>query len=262
MGDVWDDGESTEKPTHTVTLNDFYLGTKEITHLEYVEFLNAAGIDSDAIHNGNKLISIDGSACAITHDGSSFYFKGSVYADTINCPMIYVTWYGALEYCNWLNEEDDYQQVYTITEGNVTADFSKNGYRLPTEAEWEYAARSKGRDDRKYSGTNTESELGTYAWYYSNSGSKTHAVGTKQHNNLGLYDMSGNVLEWCWDWHGDYPSNSQTNPTGPSTGSCRVLRGGSWHLNAWRCRIAYRDYNYLSIGYSFIGFRLALNSGS
>jgi len=261
MGDVWDDGLMNEKPTHTVTLSDFYLGTKEITHLEYIEFMNEAGIDSTAIHNGNKLIAIDYSFTPVGYNGSSFYFKGSIYADSINCPMIYVSWYGAVEYCNWLSEEDEYQKVYTISEGSVTADFSKNGYRLPTEAEWEYAARSKGRDDCKYSGTNMENELDTYAWYNSNSGNKTHPVGTKQSNDLGLYDMSGNVREWCWDGYGTYSSNSQTNPSGP-IGTNRVLRGGSWLRSASNCRVALR-FNGHPVGTTFnYGFRLALNSGS
>jgi len=128
-------------------------------------------------------------------------------------------------------------------------------FHLPTEAEWEYAARggSKSRG-YKYSGSNT---IGDVAWDGSNSGSKTHNVKTKQPNELGLYDMSGNVWEWCQDWFGFYSSGSKTNPTGPSSGSGRVRRGGSWLNGAWNCRSSFRNYYAPSDRYYFLGLRLA-----
>ena len=135
-------------------------------------------------------------------------------------------------------------------------------YRLPTEAEWEYAAGGGENNRTKYAGTNDESSLGNYVWYSANSNNTTHAVGTKQPNQLGLYDMSGNVWEWCSDWFGaDYYANSpQNNPKGPSTGSSRVLRGGSWfsnYVNLSYFRAAYRISYTPGDRLNYIGFRCA-----
>ncbi len=130
-------------------------------------------------------------------------------------------------------------------------------FRLPTEAEWEYAARG-GNKSRgyKYAGSNNIADV---AWYGDNSGDKTHAVGTKQPNELGLYDMSGNVWEWCSDWFGSYSSASQTNPMGASSGSIRVHRGGSWYNDAWNCRVSRRnDFNPDFRNY-VLGLRLVLS---
>ena len=130
-------------------------------------------------------------------------------------------------------------------------------FRLPTEAEWEFAARGGNRSrGYQYSGSNVLSDV---AWYDDNSGMKTHNVGTKAPNELGIYDMSGNVSEWCQDWYGDYHGYLQTNPTGPSSGSYRVLRGGSWRYGAGGCRVAFRfiftpDYRGI-----YLGLRLALS---
>ena len=130
-------------------------------------------------------------------------------------------------------------------------------FRLPSEAEWEYAARG-GKKSRgyQYSGSNT---IGDVAWYEGNSGSKTHAVGTKQPNELGIYDMTGNVWEWCQDWYGSYSSSPQTNPIGAVSGSCRMGRGGSWGNSARYCRSSYRGSyapGFRGIG---LGLRLVLS---
>jgi formylglycine-generating enzyme required for sulfatase activity len=132
-------------------------------------------------------------------------------------------------------------------------------YRLPTEAEWEYAARGgKSGKGYKYSGGNNIDEV---AWYDGNSSSKTHPVGTKQANELGIYDMTGNVWEWVSDWYGEnyYSSSPGSNPTGPASGSHRVLRGGSWPDDAGYCRVSIRSYNNPGIRYSNLGFRLAVS---
>jgi formylglycine-generating enzyme required for sulfatase activity len=157
-----------------------------------------------------------------------------------NHPVIHVSWNDANEYCNWLSRKT-----------------AKN-YRLPTEAEWEYAARG-GNQSRgyTYSGSNNVDEV---AWYNGNSGSATHAVGQKGPNEMGLYDMSGNVWEWCKDWYGGdyYKISPAIEPKGPSDGSYRVARGGGWSLSARYCRPSFRyDYNPVN-RYHGLGFRLVL----
>ncbi|MCP4695933.1 MAG: SUMF1/EgtB/PvdO family nonheme iron enzyme [Gammaproteobacteria bacterium] len=139
-------------------------------------------------------------------------------------PVINVSWHDATAYAKWLGGQTGHE------------------YRLPTEAEWEYAARA-GSETAYYFG-NGASGLGEYAWYQANSGKKMHPVGGKLSNAWGLYDMHGNVWEWVQDWHGDYSSEALTDPSGPGAGSARVLRGGSWGGDADDCRSAYRGYWY------------------
>ena len=158
---------------------------------------------------------------------------------TDNHPIVNVNHSDAMAYCDWLAEKMD------------------GDYRLPTEAEWEYAARggklSKGT---KYSAGRSLDNAG---WYEANSNRKTNGVATKNPNELGIYDMSGNVYEWCKDWYGDYSSQPQTNPKGANSGSSRVLRGGSWSISAPSCRVAYRfNYDPSDRG-SDCGFRVVLS---
>ena len=237
------DGDSDEKPIHGVTVSDFYIGKYEVTNEEFCKFLNAYGSDKvkSGTYAGKTMIYASKVSWGVYKSGNTWY-PGSGYAKH---PVINVTWYGANEYCKWA------------------------GGRLPTEAEWEYAAGGgqnsplgKGVQGdvilQKWAGTNSESSLGSYAWYDGNSGDKTHQVGTKSPNSLGIYDMSGNVYEWCSDWYSSsYYSNSpQYNPQGPSSGSRRVRRGGSWSSNANYCRVAFR-YSLNPANYSIdIGFRI------
>jgi formylglycine-generating enzyme required for sulfatase activity len=199
------DGESDEKPVHTVTLSDYLIGKTEVTQALWKSVM---------VNNPS-------------------HFKGD------DLPVERVSWSNCQEFISKLNK------------------MTGKTYRLPTESEWEYAARggtiSKGYS---YSGSNNLNEV---AWYGDNSGSTTHPVGSKQPNELGLYDMSGNVWEWCSDWFGRYSSGAQTNPTGASSGSSRVYRGGGWFIDAQRCRVTYRDNNFAPVyRSSYLGFRLVL----
>jgi formylglycine-generating enzyme required for sulfatase activity len=199
--------ESDEKPAHSVTVSDFYIGKYEVTQEQWV-----------LVMGGNN---------------NPSYFKGG------KLPVERVSWYDVQEFILRLN---------TLT---------GKKYRLPTEAEWEYAAcggqNSKGY---KYSGSHN---VGNVAWYDGNSDDKTHSVGTKLPNELGIYDMSGNVYEWVSDWYGEYNSTAQTNPKGPSSGSNRVGRGGSWPGDAGYCRVSYRGNTSPGGSGNAVGFRLVLS---
>lgn len=156
-----------------------------------------------------------------------------------NYPAYYISYEDVLSFLTKLN--------------NLTGET----FRMPTEAEWEYAARGGNKSKGyQYSGSNTLNEV---AWYTENSSNQTHAVKTKLANELGLYDMSGNVYEWCSDWKGSYSSSSQTDPVGASSDSYRVYRGGSWDSSSRYCRVAYRGGNTPSFRNSIFGIRLALS---
>ncbi len=188
-------------------------------------------------------------------------------------PLVNVSWYDATEYCNWLSEANGLSKVYAIDKDKkdpnnkydndrlkwlVTEDHTANGYRLPTEAEWEYAARGRGRrPGDQFAGSDKLDEVG---WYNGNSGSQTHPVAKKKPNELGLYDMSGNVREWCWDWHdsGYYEkSKNSKDPKGPDSGAYRVLRGGSWYVVPADACCANRDGSGPGYRNDSNGFRLA-----
>lgn len=172
------------------------------------------------------------------------HFKGD------DLPVECVSWYDAIGYANALSTWEGLASYYAV-DGATVSILGGGGYRLPTEAEWEYACRA-GATDARYG------DLDEIAWYRSNSGDTSHPVGQKQPNAWGLYDMIGNVWEWVWDWYGPYPPEAATDPTGPETGSCRVNRGGSWVGDAYyaraACRGGYHDPGGRGGG---LGFRLA-----
>jgi len=230
------EGYSDEKPVHTVKLTyDYYIGKYEVTFNEYDAYCEDTGKNKPSDRN---------------------WGRG-------NRPVIYVSWNDAIKYCNWLSESEGLSKAYDSSgnlldkNGRQTTDITQvEGYRLPTEAEWEYAARGghKSTSDFEYAGSNTFTNV---VWYWNNSSSKTHEVGQKTPNELGLYDMSGNVWEWCHDWYANYPSTTKTNPTGPSSTSFRVFRGGSWSDFASLCRVANRHDDVPDNSYNILGLRIA-----
>ena len=234
MGDEFGDLVDFCRPVHEVTLTyDFYIGKYETTFDEY---------DAFCVVTGRSKPNDEG------------WGRGSR-------PVIYVSWRDAIAYCNWLSEKEGLPKAYDTIgnlldkDGKVTTDITKvPGYRLPTEAEWEYAARG-GNDSNgyMYSGSDDVDEV---AWYYSNSGDKTHEVGKKAPNELGIYDMSGNVWEWCSDWWYDYTETTKINPYNGTAGSYRVERGGSWYKVATCARVANRGNYSPTETYSGLGFRI------
>lgn len=220
-----------EKPAHSVTLSDFYMGKYEVTVKEYLAFADDTKSNyPEWLEAGNK---------HHIETGTNAYYKNMGYSrNASNLPIVGISWDNAVAYCKWLSEKT-----------------GKN-YRLPTEAEWEYAARG-GQSSRNYlyAGSNNIDEV---AWYDTNSGITTHAIGAKKANELGIYDMSGNVWEWCSDGYGAYVSTTQTNPTGDTASALRVLRGGSWFKYPQDCRVANRLSNAPSNREVNLGFRLAM----
>ena len=214
-------GDDDEKPVHSVTISDFYMGEFEVTQALWQEVMGTSIYQQRDM--GNPIWPMDG--------------VGPDY------PMYYVSHSEAEEFCGRLNQR---------FRGQLPDGYS---FALPTEAEWEYAA-SGGNKTRActYSGSNNLSDVG---WYKDNSNGIKHAVGLKKANELGLYDMSGNVREWCADWYGIYRSSSQTDPQGPSSGSYRVVRGGDHQFDASYCRVAER-FSIVPDAHNDNGFRLVL----
>ena len=233
MGDTWGDGDSKEKPIHKVTFTyDFYINKYETTFDEYDAFCDVTGRSKP-------------------NDWG--WGRGTK-------PVINVSWWDAIDYCNWLSEKEKLPKAYDNNgnlldkNGRVTTDIAKVvGYRLLTEAEWEYAARGGNKSKGyKYAGSNNVNDV---VWYFAD---ETQEVGKKAPNELGIYDMSGNVWEWCSDWYDIwyYGKSPTTNPYNNS-GSSRVYRGGHWSIGMEDVRVAFRGKLSPTDTYYGLGFRIA-----
>jgi formylglycine-generating enzyme required for sulfatase activity len=217
-----------------VTVSSFYMGKYTVTQAEY-----------EAVMGTNP---------------SRFKQEG------VKLPVENISWFDAIEFCNRLSSSEGLTPVYTITgtgnERTVTWNLNENGYRLPTEAEWEYACRA-GTTTTFNTGINITSNQANYdgASPYNNNpvgqyNRRTTPVGNFDANAFGLYDMHGNVWEWCWDWYGSYTTGSQTDPIGPAYGTYRVLRGGSWFDGGRNIRSAVRFNYHPSNRNYFFSFRI------
>jgi len=208
-----------DEAQHKVTISsDFHLGVTEVTQGQYEKVMGTNPSHFQGQEIGN--------------------------ADSSKYPVEQVSWEDAVAFCKRLSELPEEKKA-----GRV--------YRLPTEAEWEYACRAGS--ETAYSFGDSAQQLGDYAWFGDNARGQTHPVGQKKPNAWGLYDMHGNVWEWCQDWYGEYPEGVVTDPRGPQTGSFRMSRGGSWGYVAAICRAAYRLAVVPASRTDFHGFRLALS---
>ena len=225
QGAVLGDNRQSDNKEHTVNLSAYYIGETEVTQ----ELWQAVMGNNPSRFTGAKN------------------------------PVEKVSWYDCIKFCNELTAEvmGEEHCVYKVRGESVTADFSQKGFRLPTEAEWEYAAM--GGKKYEWAGTDSEDRLKKYAWYDANSGDETHEVGQKEANGYGIYDMSGNVWEWCWDWYGSTPGSGQSDPRGAATGTRRVDRGGSWWDDAGRAARAYRGISDPDWILGSLGFRVAMS---
>jgi len=234
-----------ENNRHLVTLTrPYYISKTEVTQAEFMSVLG------DSIDNPS-------------------YFQ-----DCDDCPVEGVSWWTAIVYCNYRSEMEGYEPVYDLSnpEEGILYDPTKNGYRLPTEAEWEFACRA-GSDTPFANGDigaaaaaddefdcSADSTLGLIGWYCANSDGATHEIATLAPNALGIFDMHGNVWEWCWDYYAEYEGGPEIDPTGPVEGTSHVLRGGAWNLRARCCRSAMRGLGQIAKRLDpdpATGFRLA-----
>lgn len=226
--------ETHDERVHEVCVRDFYLGKCEVTNGQYRRFVLETGShlpeweEPESNHN-------------IYTGGSDYYAAMGNALTADDHPVVGISWHDAAAFTNWLSEK------------------TGRSFRLPTEAQWEFAARSGGKVE-KWAGTNDLSSLPKHAWLADNANGKTRAVGQKLPNGLGLYDMSGNVWEWCQDWYDDhyYRNSPRNDPQGPPVGTTRVLRGGSWISIPATVRAANRDWGYPESRTSIYGFRVAM----
>jgi len=229
-----EDGDPDEEPVHQVELSSFYIGKYEVTQNEWNQVMSS---------------------------------NPSFFTDNGLKPVENVKWSEAIRYCNLKSVQEGLEPCYYVNgnpnPGNwpgeaewdeVFCNWEKSGYRLPTEAEWEYASRGGlNNHNYKYSGSNDINQVG---WHLGNSNNHTNLIGLKNSNELGIYDMTGNVFEWVWDFYGPYTVNSVLNPSGPASGTERVIRGGSWDVPSDICYVSFRDCFGITFQDTSLGLRV------
>ncbi len=258
MGDIFDEGDSTEKPAHQVTVSNFYLSKYEVTVKEYKQYCDEQNI---RLPRNNRI-------------------------NRAKAPVINVNWINAIRYCNWLSKKSGLKPCYkliklkskkpkpayiafVVIRYKVTCNWKANGYRLPTEAEWEYAAREKGKKVRfgngkniaKTSEINFNGSINKKRTYSLIGGNRNHtlSVDSLLPNSLGLYHMSGNVWEWCWDYYDKeyYQNSTKINPKGANKNFYHTIRGGCYANDAALLRTSSRKNSFSRHGIPFLGFRVA-----
>ena len=233
MGNTFGDAYHIEMPMHEACINSFQISPYPVTRGEFERFVIETGYRTEAEKNDGCYIYDSNS----WRKDAAANWRSPGFKQEDNHPVVCVSWNDAVSYAQWLTR--------------------KNGrnYRLPTEAEWEYAARSGGKPERFAGGD----DIDKVAWYSANSGDRTHTVAQKQPNGLGLYDMSGNVWQWTGDWYDRhyYRESPRNNPQGPTSGTKRVFRGGSWFYDQRAARTSYRDFSTPNFCSSYLVFRLA-----
>jgi len=275
MGNIFSGGDEDEFPVHEVTLDSYYVCKYEVTVGEFREFVKATGYKTTAEIDGGAKI-FDG--VQMVHDSSTCW-RNVNFKQNDNHPVIFVSWYDAVAYCNWLSTKEGLEPGYSGEGDNIICNFEANGYRLPTEAEYKYAARCRGKDYKYAWGngepyindvkaTNIRDEAALRGWGeeavknywqgYDDEYLCTSPVGTFAPNEQGIYDMSGNVYEWCWDWYSeDYYKNSPVkNPLGVEIGELRSYRDVGYGCLPDRDRSANRGMGKPGDRFDNVGFRL------
>ena len=233
MGDTFDDGDDDEQPVYLNEVDNYTINKYEVSQIEWKAVMGDDGVKDE------------------------------------NFPITNISWYDAIEFCNKLSKAAGLNPCYTINGKNVICDFTSNGFRLPTESEWEYAAKRSGKSEyHNYSGSENIEDV---AWYWKNSGDsrlsgkysfnkikenncRVQKSGTKSANSFGLYDMTGNVSEWCWDDYGEYPGKNYKSNS--DSRKSKVIRGGNFRENENRCRTVCRDASNPNYERNYVGFRI------
>ena len=237
MGSPEGVGHSSEHPRHEVALSKpLYMGKTPVTMGEFRAFVRATGYKTEAERSGGAIVPTADGRAGLKVDAT---WASPGFVQTERDPVVCVNWNDAQAFIAWLNAKE-----------------GTRAYRLPTEAEWEYACRAGS--EGAYGFGDDANLLVLYAWTDATAGGRTHPAGSKQANAWGLFDMHGNVWQWCQDWFDEktYVSTLVTDPKGPATGEWRVMRGGSWYSHADRCRASFRGGNFPTSRFSFVGFRV------